>query len=222
MKLIQWVLKKIVLLLLGAGVIFYGIQFYIDSIGNRFWVTLEEAPASQAILVLGAAVYGNKTPTPVLEDRLCYALTLYENRKAGKIIVSGDHGKEHYDEVTVMKNYLLEKGVPREDIFLDHAGFNTYDSMIRARDIFGVETLLISTQEFHMNRSIYIARRLGIEAYGYPCPDKEIYGMETLNMREQLAKVKAFLEVEILKRAPTLGGEEIPVTGDGRATEDGL
>jgi len=113
--------------------------------------------------VLGAQVYSDGTPSPVLRDRLDYALVLYNSGKANKILVSGDHGTKGYDEVNVMKAYLMEKGVPREDIFMDHAGFDTYDSMHRAKSVFCVESLLISTQDFHIKRAIYIGRRLGID-----------------------------------------------------------
>jgi len=198
---------------------FFAIQLYIDRYAQDLIVTPETAPDSDAVMVLGAFVYSNGIPSPVLQDRLLYAYELYEKGKAKKILVSGDHGTKEYDEVNAMRDFLMERGVPREDIFMDHAGFDTYDSMYRAKEIFQIKTLLISTQEFHMNRALYIARRMGIEAYGYPSPDKDIYNMEVLNLRESLAKVKAFLDVDILRRKPKFGGEAIPIWKSGVLTE---
>ncbi len=201
----------------GAAVLF-GIPAYIDGFAADYMVTPETAPVCDAVMVLGAQVYSDGTPSPVLRDRLDYALVLYNSGKANKILVSGDHGTKGYDEVNVMKAYLIEKGVPREDIFMDHAGFDTYDSMHRAKSVFCVESLLVSTQDFHIKRAIYIGRRLGIDAYGYPSEDKEIYNMEYLNARERLAKIKAFFDV-LLGSEPKYGGEAIPIWGDGITTE---
>ena len=180
---------------------------------------IEELPECDAVLVLGAKANRDGTPSLALKDRLDYALELYEKGKVKKILASGDHGTKEYDEVNAMLNYLLDKGVPREDIFLDHAGFDTYDSIYRARDVFLVESVIISTQEFHMPRSLYIARNLGLESYGYSCDDKMIYNMFYLNARESLARVKAFLEVEVLHANPKYLGEAIPISGDGTATD---
>lgn len=180
---------------------------------------IEELPECDAVLVLGAKANRDGTPSLALKDRLDYALELYEKGKVKKILASGDHGTKEYDEVNAMLNYLLDKGVPREDIFLDHAGFDTYDSIYRARDVFLVESVIISTQEFHMPRSLYIAGNLGLESYGYSCDDKMIYNMFYLNARESLARVKAFLEVEVLHAKPKYLGEAIPISGDGTATD---
>jgi len=169
-------------------------------------------------MILGARVYSGGRPSPILRDRLDYGYELYAQGKAKKILVSGDHGQTDYDEVNVMKDYLMEKGVPREDIFMDHAGFNTYDSMYRAKAIFEIETLLICTQDFHIARSVYLARSMGIEAYGYPCEDKPTYGMNRLKLRESFARLKAFTD-NIVKRKPKYLGETIPISGDGILTE---
>ena len=172
------------------------------------------------MMVLGALVHDDGRPSSVLEDRLRHAHELYVSGKAPKIIVSGDHGTEEYDEVNVMRNWLLARGVPAEDIFMDHAGFNTYDSMYRARDVFGVKRLLISTQQFHMARSLYIARRLGMDAHGYAATDEYLHRRKYLKFREFFAKGKVFLDVEIMKRSPKYLGEPIPITGSGVATVD--
>ena len=215
-------IKQIALFLCCAiifGILSFSvIQIYIVQSTKEYLISeVNDAPVCDAVIVLGAYVYNSGTPSPVLRDRLDYGYEMYKQGKAQKILVSGDHGRENYDEVNVMKEYLIRKGVPGEDIFMDHAGFNTYDSMYRARDIFQIENLLISTQKFHMSRSLYIARSLGINAYGYPCEDKAMYRMAYLNTRESVARVKAFLDV-LVNRNPKFLGDVIPITGDGNQT----
>ena len=195
-------------------------HFYVDAVSSGYMVDVSSAPASDAVMVLGALVYSNGTPSAVLQDRLDYAHEIYTAGKAKKILVSGDHGTAEYDEVNTMKQYLLDKGVPEDDIFMDHAGFDTYDSMHRAKHVFEVDTLIISTQEFHIARAVYCARQLGIDAYGYPSPDKPEYGMTMLYIRESLARAKAVLDTDILRRSPVFGGEAIPISGSGMLTQD--
>ena len=196
-----------------------GIYAYINSYA-KYIVEADNAPNADCILVLGAGVV-NGEPTIALADRLDNAYELWQKGKASKILVSGDNGSVHYNEVGVMKDYLVARGVPSDAIFQDHAGFNTYDSMYRAKEIFQVKNMLICTNNFHMRRSLYIARRLGIEAYGYPTPDKAVYNMPMLNAREKLAKIKAFWDVEITHRKPKFLGEAIPImSSSGDATEN--
>ena len=198
---------------------FIGVQIYIVRSAKNFILTdVTNAPECDAVMVLGAKVYSNGKPSPLLRDRLDYGYEIYTQGKVKKILLSGDHGQTEYDEVNVMRDYLLERGVPREDIFMDHAGFNTYDSMYRAKAIFGIGSLLVSTQDFHMARSVYIARKLGIDAYGYPCEDKPIYAMGKMKLRESLARVKAVFDVTV-KRNPQYLGDAIPISGDGILTE---
>jgi len=207
--------KKIVLLFLIIVALtiatVLSIFAYINSFG-KYVVPIDEAPKVDCIFVLGAAIWG-KEPSPVLRDRLDKAYELYEAGKAEKIIVSGDNGQIEYNEVKVMKNYLVRLGVPEEQILQDHAGFNTYDSMYRANIIFQAKSMLICTNYFHIQRSLYLARRMGIEAYGYPATNDSIkYSMKYQGWRERASKLVAFWDVEIIKRKPKYGGETIPVT----------
>lgn len=218
-KTLKKLLQLVIALLVLAIASFFSICFYVSHTGGKYVVTAEEAPAVDAILILGARVYSSGAPSPLLQDRLDYGYELYTQGKANRIIVSGDHGAKEYDEVNAMKNYLLAKGVSQEHIFLDHAGFNTYDSMYRAKEIFQVNSLIVCTQEFHMPRALYIARRLGLDAYGYAAPDKAIYHMAYNNFREKLAQVKAFLETDILHRKPKYLGNVIPIQGSGLLTQ---
>lgn len=203
------------------AIFFVLIQLYVNSYARPYVFTdKDKLPKCDAVMVLGASVYSDGTPSPVLSDRLLYAYEIYTSGKAGKIIVSGDHATTDYDEVNAMKNYLLNLGVNDEDIFMDHAGFDTYDSMYRAKEFFKISSLIISTQGFHIKRAVYIANKLGIKAYGYPCEDKKAYNMAYLNVRESLARVKAVIETDILKRKSKLEGEAIPIWGSGSLTND--
>ncbi len=207
----------------GAFVLIIALLFaviiYVDKSAESYIINAQTAPKADAVIVLGAFVNKNGLPSPILKDRLEHGYELYVQGKAKKILVSGDHGTQNYDEVNAMKNYLLKKGVPSSDIFMDHAGFNTYDSMYRAKEIFGINKLLVSTQSFHMNRALYIARSIGVEAYGYPSEDKTVYNMDYLQMRESFAKIKAFIDTDVLKRKPKYLGDIIPISGDGTLTD---
>ena len=183
-------------------------------------MSINDIPIVDCIFVLGAGVNGEQ-PSFALMDRLDNAYELYKSGKADRILVSGDHGRKNYDEVNVMKDYLTKLGVPREAIFQDHAGFNTYDSMYRAKAIFQVKSMLICTNEFHIRRSLYIARRMGIESWGYPTVDREVYNLTYLKPREKLAKMKAFIDVEILHRKPKFEGGIIPIMNSCADDTDG-
>lgn len=170
------------------------------------------------ILVLGCKVNGNY-PSHMLEDRLSLAIELYQKGAANKIIMSGDHGREEYDEVNVMKNYAINHGVPSEDIFMDHAGFSTYESMYRAKEIFKVKKMLIVTQDYHLPRAIYNATAMGIEANGTYHKPREYAGQLYRDIREILARNKDFIFC-IFKPEPTYLGDAIPIWNSGDKTND--
>ena len=170
------------------------------------------------ILVLGAGIWGDK-PSPMLEDRLLQAISLYKNNVASKIIMSGDHGQDEYDEVNIMKSFAIEHGIPSEAIFMDHAGFSSYESVYRAKEIFQAKKIVIVTQEYHLYRSIYIANQLGVEAYGVGSDPRQYVGAVYREAREILARNKDFIKC-IFKPEPTYLGDTIPVSGNGDITND--
>ena len=175
------------------------------------YVTLDSTPEKSVWLVLWASVLSSGRPSTILQDRLDSAYELYEGGKIENILVSGDNSREEYNESDAMGDYLVGRGVPEDDVFRDYAGFDTYDSMYRSRDIFGVESMMIFTQEYHLSRSVYIAKRLGIDAV-WVISDKHIYlWMPRYKTREVLSRVKAFFDVEILKSKPKFLGERIEV-----------
>jgi SanA protein len=197
-----------------------GINAYlIFSTRGLIYEAAADTAVCEAVLVPGAMVYRGGGLSHVLEDRLESARALYARGAAGKLLLSGDHGTRYYDEVNSMKRHLLSQGVPAEDIFLDHAGFETYDSIYRAAEVFGVKRMVICTQRFHLYRALYIARALGLEAYGVAA-DRRVYRGWMLNeTREFFARIKAFFKI-LLRPAPKFLGAHIPISGDGRKSWD--
>ena len=170
------------------------------------------------IIILGAGIWGER-PSYMLEDRLLTGINLYENRISRKIIVSGDHGRVNYDEVNVMKDYLIEKGIPSENIFMDHAGFSTYDSIYRAKEIFKADRVIIVTQKYHLYRALYIAWKLDIDASGVVADKREYFNQFKMDIREFVARIKDYFKC-IFKPEATYLGEVIPVSGNGDITND--
>ena len=189
---------------------------------------LEEARENgfqaDAILVLGAGVRPNGTPSHMLEDRLLTALSLYQANVCSRILVSGDHGAEDYDEVNVMKGYLVDHGVPSEAVFMDHAGFSTYDSMARAAQVFGARRLIVVTQRYHAYRAVYVGERLGIRCCAVAAPilshEGTSYSKQPwFTFREAIARCKDFL-VCLVRPAPRLLGDPVDLSGSGDVTND--
>lgn len=170
------------------------------------------------ILILGAGVRGNN-PSPMLEDRLLQGISLYENKVSPKILVSGDHMNKYYDEVNTMKDYLLGHKIPSQDIFMDHAGISTYDSIYRAKYIFKAKKIIIVTQQYHLHRALYIAENLGFEAYGVASNSRVYTNQLPREIRELLARTKDFFKT-LLKIKSTYLGEEITLKGNGDITND--
>lgn len=211
----------VLLFLIMAAVIFVINSFIMKTTASRI-VSQEyttELDDFDAILVLGCQVKDNGKPSHMLADRLKMGVELYKGGAAPKILMSGDHGREEYDEVNVMKDYATERGVHSENVFMDHAGFSTYESLYRARDVFCADKVIIVTQKYHLYRALYIAEKLGIEAYGVPCDYRSYYGQFAREIREILARNKDFIKL-IFKPEPTFLGNEIPVSGNGDLTND--
>lgn len=189
---------------------------------KKYIYNLEDIPNDNyAIIVLGAGVRNDGTPSDILADRLETSLEVYRSNLGNVFILSGDHGSEEYNEVRAMKDYIMKDNIDKKIIFMDHAGFSTYDSMYRAKEIFKVEKAIVVTNEYHLSRALYIARRLGIEAYGVKSDKRGYQLMDSYKRREVLAQLKDFFYVNILKPEPTFLGDSIPVNNsDGRVTED--
>ncbi|MDO8482158.1 MAG: ElyC/SanA/YdcF family protein [bacterium] len=184
-------------------------------LGTRAYIYNDpaKAPNAETAIIPGAAILANGAPSPIFIDRVDIAIKLYEAKKVSKILVSGDNSTLSHNEVNPVRLYLLSKGIPDQDIFLDHAGFDTYSTMYRARDIFGVTSPIITTQSFHLPRAVFIARKLGMNAYGVNADAGHILFRNYV--REAFADAKAMLNL-LLYTKPKYLGEKIPITGDGR------
>lgn len=179
---------------------------------------LEKIKDIDCVIILGAGIWGD-SPSPMLQDRLDVGIELYKDGVVPKIIMSGDHGRKEYDEVNVMKEYAIDNGVPSVDIFMDHAGFSTYDSIYRAKEIFGAKNIIIVTQEYHLYRALYISNSLDLNAYGESADTRKYSGQLYRELREVLARNKDFVK-SIYKPKSTYLGETITVSSNGNVTND--
>lgn len=194
-----------------------GLVLWVIAASDRYmYASAAAAPSAEAALVLGASVASNGTLSLVLKERADKALELYQTHKVRKILVTGDDSTLEYNEVYPVGKYLIAAGVPKDDIFLDYAGFDTYSSMYRAREVFAVRSMIITTQRFHLPRAVYVARRLGIAAYGLDAAGSgEGYFINAL--REIPATLKALFDLAA-RREPKYLGAQFPIGGDGTPT----
>lgn len=182
----------------------------------------ESAAASfnaDAVVVLGASVFADGTPSGILQDRLDDGIALYQAGAAPKMIMSGDNSTASYNEVKAMKDYAISQGVPSDDIFCDHAGFSTYESMYRAKNVFGAERIVVATQTYHLFRALYAAEGLGLEAIGVPSDYHSYSKQVQYDIREIPARTKDFFKT-LLKVPSTYVGDPIPLDQSGDVTED--
>lgn len=173
---------------------------------------------ADAIVVLGASVRPDGTPSGILQDRLDDGIALYFAGAAPKIIMSGDNGTESYNECWAMKRYAVSQGVPSEDVFCDHAGFSTYETMYRARHVFGAERIVVATQTYHLYRALYDAQGVGMEAIGVPSDYGEYANQSWYDIREVFARTKDFFQV-LFSVPSTFVGDPISLDQSGDVTD---
>lgn len=224
-KNFKTVLRRPVLLVLLVGIfgvlLLLGVNFHMYRQTRGRVVSADEAVsfAPDCILVLGAGVREDGSPSHMLEDRLLTGVALYRSGVSDRLLMSGDHGRENYDEVNCMKNFAKEKGVPSEDIFMDHAGFSTYESLYRAGAIFGAKKVVVVSQGYHLYRALYVAEALGLDAVGVSADLRAYAGQSMREIRELVARAKDFA-FTIFKPLPTYLGESVSLSGSGDVTND--
>jgi vancomycin permeability regulator SanA len=199
----------------------FAIDAHVRSSAESRIVTADETArldGIDCIVVLGCGVRPDGQPSDMLADRIAQGVALYEKGASPKLLMSGDHSRSDYDEVNTMRNVAVEAGVPADDVFMDHAGFSTYESMYRARDVFGAKRIVIVSQRYHLYRALYVAERLGLDAYGVSADLRPYAGQEAREVREILARDKDFL-TSIVQPLPTFLGDPILLSGSGSATE---
>ena len=218
-------IKRFFIILISAAVLLAAAVFVPNFIVIKKTesniVALEEAAELSDVdcaVILGAGVREGK-PTPMLRDRLLVGIDLYKSGAVKKLIMSGDHGSTDYDEVNIMKSFAVENGIPDSDIFMDHAGFSTYETIYRAREIFEADNIIIVSQKYHLYRALYIAEKLGIKSVGVSADLDTYRGQTKRDLREILARDKDFFKC-IFKPKPTYLGDKIPVSGNGNLTND--
>ena len=185
--------------------------YRLDEIGNF-------GTGYDCVIVFGAGVKPNGEPSDMLADRMETGTEVMNSGITDRMIVSGDHGAKEYDEVRTMKDYAVKRGIDSEKIFKDHAGFSTYDTLYRARDVFKVKKAVLVTQKYHLTRALYLAQSMGIEAVGVSADLHEYRGQSYRQAREYIARTKDMLSA-VFKPKPKYLGEEIPVFGNGDVTE---
>ncbi len=177
--------------------------------GGRRYSTVAEVPAHRVAVVFGAGVRADGRLTRMLSERVDAAVELYQTGRVKKLLMTGDNSRADYDEVTAMKRYAMQRGVPETDIVLDYAGFSTYESCYRAHHIFGLTDAVLVTQRFHLPRAIYTCSQLGVDAVGLGTPDWGAYRDALLvryTLRESLATLKALWDVHVTRPLPTFLG----------------
>ena len=194
--------------LLGATVI-VGPAWYVRTVSEERIKTVEDVPAQPVALVLGAEVYADGQPSRYLKARLDVAYDLFTAGKVRAILVSGDNSTRHYNETDGMRNYLVERGIPAKKVVGDHAGFDTYDSCVRARQIFGVTRAIVVSQTYHLPRALATCRAIGLDAWGVG--DDTVKTNEEMwsygSVRELGANLKMVWDV-LSQREPVLGERE--------------
>ena len=214
-KIIKFLITNIIIVL----ILIISINSYvIITTKNKIITSNTSIEKTDCIIVLGAGLRNNK-PSLMLEDRLKKGIEAYNNNISNKIIMSGDHTKENHDEVNIMKEYAINNNVPSEDIFMDHAGISTYDSIYRAKNIFNAKKIVIITQKYHLYRALYIANQLGLEAYGVEAPKKIYRGNIYREIREILARNKDFIKCLIKPKSKYLG-DSYSLEESGDVTND--
>lgn len=220
-KIVRNVLLVCLLLVFLFATALFSVSSAIVDVTEERILTPEDASLLEdvdCILVLGAGVNSNGVPSQYLQDRLDTSFELYFDGVSDRLLMSGDHGTVEYDEVNTMKSLAVEAGIDADVVFCDHAGFSTYESIYRARDIFKADKIVIVTQEYHLHRALYIAEKLGVEAYGVSATLHSYGSQPSQDVRETAARFKDFFYA-LLQPKPTYLGEAIPISGNASLTD---
>lgn len=179
---------------------------------------LKDVPRTKVAIIFGAGINGDQ-PSRYLKDRLDAGISLYKNHKVDKILLSGDNGRDEYDELSVMKLYCQKNGIDTAKIYIDYAGFDSYSTMYRAKYIFNVDTAILVSQKYHLNRCVYLGDKLGIKSFGYSADRGAYLGYKYYAFREKLSVAKAFLDV-MRNRKPKYLGKQVGVNGKSNYTKE--
>lgn len=228
MKKRKRILRIFITAFMFGVIMFFAVNGYVRIKSGQEIASIEElkelsdqeaGKKADAVLVLGAQVKPDGNPSVMLKERLDTGIEIYQSGLTDRIIMSGDHSRDDYDEVNAMKDYAIERGVPSEHIFMDHAGLSTYESMYRAKEIFQAENIIVVTQKYHLYRALYDAETMGLKAKGVAC-DTAVYSGDTYRKVREMAAIAKDVGYSVLKPEPTFLGDPIPVSGNGNVTND--
>jgi vancomycin permeability regulator SanA len=205
------------LIVMGALGVVLPTYVAFTSYRDRIYEDLADVPSAPVAVVFGAGVAPNGRPSPMLADRVDAAVALYKAGKVGRILMTGDNSRPDYDEVTAMKRHAVASGVPAQHVNLDYAGFRTYDSCYRARVIFGVERAILVTQGYHLPRALYLANRMGIDAFGLKAGLDNYRDQRYYDLREAAALLITWYEVNLLQPQPRFLGEPVDLERQNQA-----
>lgn len=211
--------KFLFLFVVVVIIVVFSVDFWVMSTTKDQIQSVSDVVNADCILVLGAGVWDDNQPSPMLRDRLERSVELFDAGVAPYLVMSGDHGQQNYDEVNVMKDYAKNAAIDSNLIYMDHAGFSTYESLYRLKYIFEAEKVIIVTQKYHLYRALYIANALGLDAVGVAANEIRYGGQTIRDFREILARNKDFF-VSLFKPKPTYLGEPIPLGSGGDLTND--
>jgi SanA protein len=207
--------KKVILASLILAIALIANYFYIK---NKYEPTIiseiSNVPKKYTAIVFGAGIRKNNAPSLILQDRLDAAIELYKAQKVNKLLLSGDNRKHTHDEPLAMYNYLVNKGIPADSIFLDYAGFDTYSTLYRAKHVFLVKDAVLVSQAYHLRRSAYIANGLGLDVASYTSTKRGYAAGTWYAVREVIACAKASINL-LLHSKPKFLGEPINIYGKG-------
>lgn len=217
-KIKKFILPAIILSLIGLAVVLVTNSNVTAKTEKEIFTELKDVPKTKVVIIFGAGISGDQ-PSRYLKDRLDAGILLYKSNKVDKILLSGDNGRNEYDELTVMKLYCQKNGVDTTKIYIDYAGFDSYSTMYRAKHIFKVDTAILVSQKYHLNRCIYLGDQLGIESFGYSA-DRGIYpGYNYYSFREKLSVTKSVLDI-IRNRKPIYLGKPVDINGKSNYTKE--
>lgn len=211
--MLRKLLKAFLLSVIAAVIVVILIYHYTSWVtASQHSAELEDLPKAKVALVLGTSnLLSNGQPNLYFKYRIQAAVDLFDADKVKFILVSGDNRKANYNEPKRMREALIEKGIPQENIFLDYAGFRTLASVVRAKEVFGQDAFIVVSQPFHNERAIYIAQNKKLSVYGYDAQRVSAYASIKIIVREHLARVKMMLDLYILRTEPKFLGEEISI-----------
>lgn len=212
-------LKIFIYLSITGLISIIAVNWYVkSSTKKQIYYSIKRFPKNDVGIIFGAGINGDQ-PSKYLKDRLDAGILLYKAKRINKILLSGDNGRDEYDELTVMKNYCYKNGVDTTQIFIDYAGFDTYSTMYRAKHIFKIRKATLISQEYHLNRAIYIGKSLGIKSVGFSANKGEYSGYKYVTFREYLSIYKSFFDV-LRNREPHFLGHPININGESNYSKD--